>query len=776
MKNGLYLPDGTFMQFSDNTAASATSLSEELAVRSRSIDYLAIGNMYLPNPDPVLKAKGRDIEIYSDLLIDDRVGGSVTNRINATLALNWQIDKDKSSKSRQAKAIESAFANLNINTIIEAILKARAFGYAPLEVIWGQSDGLTLPLDVIGKPQRWFVFGQDNDLRFRSRDHLMDGEELPPRKFLCPTSEATYDTPYGLGNLSRCFWPCVFKKGGWRFWVQFSEKYGQLWPVGKLPRSATPEQASEFLDILVRMIADGAAVIPDDGSVEFKESGTKSATSELYQGIIAEANSAISTVWLGHAGAGQSVEGELGGKDVASKVREDLRDSDKTLVEQTLNELIDWTCEINWNTAKGAPRFSLWEEEEVDQAQATRDKDLSESMQRSGLRFSRTYFQRTYNLEETDIEEAPAPPEPKPVMPAKEPQQFADPVLPDADGPDSADVVADQLDAAARPHIERWIARLAKEVDVAGNLVDLRESLISAQGLDLAPLAGTIRDALILSRLAARAEVLDEIAASEAGNSFVEPALASALRLPFAEAIAFFRNKLSIPTEKWNDLWLDAHSQGFMIAGALKGELLADIRAAVDQAISHGITLADFRKSWDAIVERHGWQYKGGRNWRTRVVYETNTRQAYNAGRWQQVTDPDVLRTRPYLLYKHGDSINPRIPHLSWDGTVLLADDPWWGTHTPQNGWGCKCKIFSAGERDIKRLGEKAKRTAPNDGTYAWTDKQGRSFQIPNGIDPGFQYNPGAAATKGRQALEDSITRLPSDIGKQVRADIARES
>lgn len=789
MTNGLYLPDGTFMRFSE-PATTSGSLSEEIAVRSRSLDYYAIGNMYLPNPDPVLKAQGKDIQVYNDLRIDDRVSGSMTNRFNATMALDWQIDKGKSSKSRQAKAVKAIFDKLPLNRIMGEILQARSFGYAPLEVIWGQRDGINVPFDLLLKPQRWFVYGQSNELRFRSRDHLMDGEELPPRKFLCPTNESSYDNPYGLGLLSRCFWPVTFKKGGWRFWIQFSEKYGQVWPIGKLPRTATPEQINEMLDILSRMIQDGASVIPDDGSVDFKESGTKGATSALYKDIIAEANNAISTVWLGHAGAGESVSGELGGgKGVAVNVRDDLRDSDKSLVEEALNQLIDWICEVNWNTAESAPRFSLWEEEEVDGKQATRDKDLTESLQRSGLRLTKDYYLREYNLEDGDIEDAPAQqPSAGPALPGQPVESAAHAQFAEFNAPDSADVIAQRLDSGAASIIDKWLAALKKEVDQAGNLIDLRDDLLKVK-LDLAPLATQIRDALLVSRLAGRAEIIDEIAASDAGASFAEiermhtctsgyafaePALLSALNLPFKEAIDFFRNKVSIPTERWNDLFLDQHSQGFMIAGAIKGDLLSDLRDAVDQAIAGGITLAEFRKQWDQIVERHGWQYNGGRNWRTRIVFETNTRQAYNAGRWQQATDPDVIKTRPYLIYRHGDSIKPRPLHLSWDGTCLPADDPWWGTHTPQNGWGCRCKIFSGGERDIKRLGDKAKLKAANDGTYEWTDKQGRTFTIPNGIDPGFQYNPGTAAAKGKQILEDRINQLPSDIAKQIRAEIAQ--
>lgn len=790
--NGLWINEHEFVRFDDGKASS-NSLTQELAVRSRSIDFYAIGNFYLPNPDPVLKAKGHDIKIYNDLLIDDRVAGGIINRTAASKAMVLKIEAGKANR-RIRKAIEAIFAKLKINTIIESILQARGFGYAPIEVIWGLRDGLTVPVDLILKPQRWFVYSQSNELRFISRENLITGEELPPRKFICPRNEATYDNPYGLGLLSRCFWPVVFKKGGWRFWVQFSEKFGQVWPIGKLPRSATPEQVNELLDILERMIQDGVGVIPDDGSVDLKESGSKSATSALFRDIITEANSAISTVWLGHAGAGQSVAGELGGgKSVAVDVRDDLREDDANLIMETLQQVIDWTCEINWGSAADSPRVVLKEKEKIDTTQAERDDKLTSSLDRSGLKLTSAYYQKTYGLDAEDIEEKAQPAaEQVPVELQPQPAPtFAEPTDGGDALPDNADLLAVRAESDAEPLLGQWLQVAKKIVDDAGNLFDLRDDLLKqADTLDLAPLAAHFRDALLLSNLLGRAEVRDEIAASEAGASFAEvvrlhagcfaespvpgpQSLVSALRLPFAEAIAFFRAKVNIPTERWNDLFLDAHSRGFMIAGAMKGELLSDLREAVDQTIAQGLTLADFRNQWDSIVERYGWKYVGGRNWRTRIVYETNTRQAYNAGRWQQITDPDVLATRPYLLYKHGDSVHPRVLHLGWDGTVLPADDPWFATHSPQNGWGCKCKLFSAGERDIARLGAKAKRVAPNDGTYTWTDKQGRSFEIPNGIDPGFQYNPGEAAKRNFQVLNDRISQLPPDIAKQIRAEIA---
>ena len=64
--------------------------------------------------------------------------------------------------------------------------------------------------------------------------------------------------------------------------------------------------------------------------------------------------------------------------------------------------------------------------------------------------------------------------------------------------------------------------------------------------------------------------------------------------LPFEEMIQFFRGKRPIPTERWNDLWRDAHDRGFMVAGAARDDLLADFHQAVTRAIEDGINLGRF--------------------------------------------------------------------------------------------------------------------------------------------------------------------------------------
>ncbi|MDH0494256.1 PBECR2 nuclease fold domain-containing protein [Comamonas aquatica] len=214
--------------------------------------------------------------------------------------------------------------------------------------------------------------------------------------------------------------------------------------------------------------------------------------------------------------------------------------------------------------------------------------------------------------------------------------------------------------------------------------------------------------------------------------------------LPFAEQNAFFRRKLNLPTQSWTDIYTAEHDWAFVVAGANRNDLVTDFRAAVEKAIEGGGTLEDFRKDFDRIVARHGWDYHGGRNWRSKVIYETNLATSYAAGRWEQ------LQAAPYWQYQHSDWVqHPREQHVAWDNLLLSKDDPWWRIHFPPNGWGCQCSVKGLWPHDLERMGKNGPDTAPEirlvEHTIGKNSPNGpRTVQVPEGIAPGFEYAPGA--------------------------------
>lgn len=243
----------------------------------------------------------------------------------------------------------------------------------------------------------------------------------------------------------------------------------------------------------------------------------------------------------------------------------------------------------------------------------------------------------------------------------------------------------------------------------------------------------------------------------------------SAVDLPFKEQAEFFRRKLNLPTESWADIYTKEHDWAFVVAGANRDQIVADFRAAIDKVINEGGTLEQFRKDFDEIVKRNGWSYNGGRNWRSRIIYETNLNSSYQAGRYEQLMA--VREERPYWQYLHNDAVEfPRPHHQSWNGLILRWDDPWWRWHFPPGGWGCQCRVIALSEYDLKVMG----RTVDKAPEIKWVTRQigGRSAMgprtvlVPEGIDPGFEYIPGQSrlqsAVPGKVAQANPPAGLPN--------------
>lgn len=226
-------------------------------------------------------------------------------------------------------------------------------------------------------------------------------------------------------------------------------------------------------------------------------------------------------------------------------------------------------------------------------------------------------------------------------------------------------------------------------------------------------------------------------------------------RLPFKEQIEFFRRKLNLTTTSWADVYGAEHDRAFVVAGANRDALVADFRKAIEKIISDGGTLADFRRDFDAIVSRHGWDYNGSRNWRSRIIYETNLRTSRAAGRYQRLQE--AKGRRPFWRWNHSDAVeHPRPLHLAWHGMVLHADDPWWQEHFPPCGWGCQCYITAHNERELRAMGKKGPDQAPRAKYVTHVIGKNsalgpRTVRVPEGVDPGFEYTP------GRSFLESAL-------------------
>lgn len=489
----LWLNENDFIELDDRK-----SLTAEIAPRSRSFDWMGIMGL-LPDPDPVLAKLGQDITVYRQLLSDAHVWSCAQSRKSGTLSCEWEIRESATGGVRTNRKahqlIEEMMGRLDVYQIITDMLDAPFYGMSPIEVIWTSGNNW-LPDRVVGKPPEWFAFDADNRPRFLSLDNMIDGEELPPMKFLFTKHHATYQNPYGERVLSRCFWPVTFKRGGFKFWAIFTEKYGMPWIIGKVPRQANDTERGLLLTRLVNMVQDAAAVINNDESVEITEAAGKTASAGIYEQLISVSNREISKAILGQT---LTTELDQGGSFAATKehmeVRADLVEQDKRMVSAAFNRLFSWVTELNFAGA-APPEFAFYEEEDIQKDRSERDTQLSSQR----VRFTPKYYQRTYNLEEDDFYLA----DPGGIVPLEEKDKttasFAE-----ADENISAStdsITKKALSGASMDELIKPAEDLLGRVD---SLESFRDGLLNLyQHMDESTLADLMQNAMTLAELSGR--------------------------------------------------------------------------------------------------------------------------------------------------------------------------------------------------------------------------------------------------------------------------------
>jgi len=397
--NGLWVSPTEFLSFAE--AKRSTRLNHHIATRGRT-ETGGVSGANLPNPDPILKAQGKDITVYRDLRSSALVGGNIRRRKAAVLSLERGLKRGEAPPNVE-RFITDWLADLDLDRIIRELLDAPLFGYQPVELMWQPLGLHQVPHDLLGKPSEWFFYDKDNALRFRAKDAGQDGEMCDPRRFIVARQDATYANPYGFPDLSMCFWPATFMKGGLKFWVQFTEKYGSPWVIGKHPRGATDGETELLLNSLEAMVQDAVAAIPDDASVQIIEAAGKAGSAEVYRQLLEYCRSEINVAMLGQ---NQTTEKDSNhaSATAGAEVTKDIRDGDSAIVATALNACIRQVVDINFGTDVVAPLYALWQQEEIDKSLAQRDKALTDS----GVKFTNAYWQRTYNLQDGDLQDAPA--------------------------------------------------------------------------------------------------------------------------------------------------------------------------------------------------------------------------------------------------------------------------------------------------------------------------------------------------------------------------------
>lgn len=278
------------------------------------------------------------------------------------------------------------------------------------------------------------------------------------------------------------------------------------------------------------------------------------------------------------------------------------------------------------------------------------------------------------------------------------------------------------------------------------------------------------------------------------------------------EALAYLQAKKLRVGFDYRDVWREEHAGAFTVAKMAELDMLSDMRDSLHEALAKGTPYRQWAKHVTPELQKRGWWgmkeatdpltgetrlVQLGSPRRLKTIYEANLRTARQAGQWARIQRTKV--THPYLLYQLGPSIHHRPQHVAWSGTLLPVEDEFWSYAMPPNGWGCKCWVRQVSKTEHRRLMDKGyqdplapmaidehtglptghrqtrmlpvKAERPQITYRKWVNKRtGEVERIPDGIDPGWDTNPGHVAQRhalARQFMQ-SVNRAPARVGAEA--------
>ena len=173
--------------------------------------------------------------------------------------------------------------------------------------------------------------------------------------------------------------------------------------------------------------------------------------------------------------------------------------------------------------------------------------------------------------------------------------------------------------------------------------------------------------------------------------------------MTFEEAVEYFKDRIPVSADVFYSIAEQYRGLAFTVSGYTKAQILKRFYDEILAALEDGNTLSEFRSRMNAFLQDEG--YEGLDPLQADLIFRTNIQTAYNAGHYEQMTDPGVIKLRPYWQYDAVLDSHTRPSHLAMDRKVFPADHPVWDTWFPPNGFRCRCTVRTLSKRQVEARG-----------------------------------------------------------------------
>ena len=358
----------------------------------------------MPDPDEIMAKGDLHYQDLANLERDGHISSCIQQRKSQTLSRRIRVEPgigasgpDSEKAERLCKRMMSNWGQKTRDTIA-MILDALLQGMQPFELNWfydNEIGGLITerPIDTL---QEWFRYTPDGELRFRPKPWTFDTKPIPPFKILMARNFPSMRNPYGKKLLSACYWPVTFKRAGFKFFAEYTERFGM--PTLHVDGgSHGPAEVQDFVGELIRMARLGVIATRGGYKVTMDDMSTKYQTTNMYDSFMATCDKESAKALLG-----QTLTTDEGGSraqgDIHKQILETLWKSDDEFVAGVLTDLFDMVTYVNFGAGVIGPVACVGEEMGNDRLE--RDCKLRDML---GVDFSDEYLSKNYGLRPGDF-------------------------------------------------------------------------------------------------------------------------------------------------------------------------------------------------------------------------------------------------------------------------------------------------------------------------------------------------------------------------------------
>lgn len=457
-------------------------LTEVAHVKNQPFNYHF--NNLLTSEDQVMMQSNKNYKSYDKLELDSTVKIALNKRKMALSSREWQVESasDDTKDQQIGEFVYNVLKEIDLNSKVVKFADAILKGFVPAEILWQSSEnGITID-DIKVRHQDRFLFDTDGNLKLKTKQNFLNGEEVPGNKFIVHSYGDKYDNPYGVGLGQNLYWLVYFKNQDLQFWLKFLEKFGNPTAIGEYEN----ETSKTALEEAVRGVQNDTGVVIPKGSVlRLLDNDAKNST-DSYKVLIDYFDKQILQLILGETlttDVGDS--GSYAAGSVHNDVRIELVKSDLKQIAATLNNtVVKWLVDYNFTNIKKYPKLKwIVEEKENLNARADRDKKIYEM----GYKPTDEYIKNTYgegfeaitnNLEPTN--------------------DFSEPTTKKSEQDQVTDLAVEQTDKVAQTMFDRLkhIVKTSADFEQVNQRVELEFKNISDTDF-----ANIMQDAMVLSDL-----------------------------------------------------------------------------------------------------------------------------------------------------------------------------------------------------------------------------------------------------------------------------------